>query len=112
GTASHVWTQIYFGQYGWINFEPTSSFSKFNRQIPSGIGGATPGPGTARPGAGAPTPAIPRGEQAPDPNSGNPNGLAGANLLVKAGLGASLLIALLLLCLALALTWWRLLFRG
>ena len=112
GTASHVWTQIYFGQYGWINFEPTSSFSKFNRAFAPGPGGSiTPGPGTAGPG-GTPTAGLgPKGEQGPNFNP-NANGQGGANPLVTAGLGASLFIALLLLCLVLALTWWRLLFRG
>ena len=27
GTDAHMWTQVYFGQYGWINFEPTASFN-------------------------------------------------------------------------------------
>jgi transglutaminase-like putative cysteine protease len=112
GTASHVWTQIYFGQYGWINFEPTSSFSKFNRALAPGTGGnITPGPGTPNPGNGTRVPTVQGGEKSPDFGS-NPTGNGGANLLVTAGLGASLFIALLLLGLALALTWWRLLFRG
>jgi len=113
GTASHVWTQIYFGQYGWVNFEPTSSFSKFNRALAAGPGGnITPGPGTAGPGNGAPTPKG-QNDTSHDlgPGSGQ-SGNASANPLVTAGLGASLFIALLLLCLVLALTWWRLLFRG
>jgi transglutaminase-like putative cysteine protease len=29
--ASHAWTQIYFAKYGWVNFEPTSSFGLFTR---------------------------------------------------------------------------------
>lgn len=111
GTASHVWTQIYFGQYGWINFEPTSSFSKFNRALAAGPGGnLTPGPGTAGPG-GTPVPTVNKGEQGPNFNP-NANGRGGANPFVTVGLGTSLFIALLLLCLVLALTWWRLLFRG
>jgi transglutaminase-like putative cysteine protease len=33
--ASHAWTQIYFAQYGWVNFEPTSSFALFARPVAS-----------------------------------------------------------------------------
>jgi transglutaminase-like putative cysteine protease len=34
-SASHAWTQIYFAKYGWVNFEPTSSFSLFLRPVAS-----------------------------------------------------------------------------
>lgn len=29
GTDAHSWTQIYFADYGWVNFEPTPGFSAF-----------------------------------------------------------------------------------
>ncbi len=41
GTQAHMWTQVYFGKYGWINFEPTASFNKFFRPITLAPG-ATP----------------------------------------------------------------------
>lgn len=33
GSDAHVWTQIYFAGYGWINFEPSPSFSQFPRPL-------------------------------------------------------------------------------
>ncbi len=35
GTDAHAWTQIYFAGYGWINFEPSASFSQFARPLPN-----------------------------------------------------------------------------
>jgi Transglutaminase-like superfamily/TgpA N-terminal domain len=34
GTDAHAWPQIYFAGYGWINFEPSASFSTFSRPLP------------------------------------------------------------------------------
>jgi hypothetical protein len=31
---AHTWVQVYFRGYGWINFEPSASFSQFNRATP------------------------------------------------------------------------------
>ena len=64
-SASHAWTQIYFAKYGWVNFEPTSSFSLFPR--PSALD-ATPTPGAGAGGAGATaTPGLrDRGPRDPD----------------------------------------------
>lgn len=33
GTDAHAWTQVYFAGYGWINFEPSASFSLFTRPL-------------------------------------------------------------------------------
>jgi transglutaminase-like putative cysteine protease len=41
-SASHAWTQIYFAQYGWVNFEPTPSFSLFLRPVASQSATLTP----------------------------------------------------------------------
>jgi hypothetical protein len=35
GTDAHAWTQVYFAGYGWINFEPSASFSPFTRPLPN-----------------------------------------------------------------------------
>ena len=35
GTDAHSWTQIYFAGYGWVNFEPSASFSTFSRPLPN-----------------------------------------------------------------------------
>ncbi len=38
GVDAHSWTQVYFAGYGWINFEPSASFSTFNRPLPNQYG--------------------------------------------------------------------------
>lgn len=43
GTDAHSWTQIYFAGYGWINFEPSASFSSFTRPLPNQFGSGTSG---------------------------------------------------------------------
>jgi hypothetical protein len=111
GTLAHVWPQIYFGsQYGWINFEPTSSFAFFNRGAGSNAGG---GPTAPSPEANStPAPIHPR--------ITGPNGTTGPNtatgpvnsLVVDAGLGFTLAILLTLLGLVFLASWWRLLYRG
>jgi transglutaminase-like putative cysteine protease len=35
GTDAHSWTQVYFADYGWINFEPTPGFSTSSRTLPN-----------------------------------------------------------------------------
>jgi transglutaminase-like putative cysteine protease len=35
GTDAHAWTQVYFAGYGWINFEPSATFSQFTRPLAS-----------------------------------------------------------------------------
>ncbi|HEU5440233.1 MAG TPA: transglutaminaseTgpA domain-containing protein [Ktedonobacterales bacterium] len=110
GTDAHVWTQIYFGKYGWINFEPTSSFATFPRAI-AGSGDNTPTAG----GAGGPTATPVRpilGGKDPGLTGGGGGPAGPSTVLLGAGLGASLLIILLLLAMALFALWWRLLFRG
>lgn len=113
GTQAHVWPQIYFGTYGWINFEPTSSFDPFARAANSGPGGSilpTAG-GNGTGGSARPTPRVAN----PDQNQGGSalNGQQPANpVLIDAGLTASLLIVLLLLVALLFSLWWRLVFRG
>jgi hypothetical protein len=109
GTASHAWTQIYFAKYGWVNFEPTSSFSKFARAVD--LSGATPTAGSTTPGAngnGKASP-TPKDITGPEPIGGG-NGPGGAAFGIA--LGGSIFLLLTLLAAALALIWWRLLFRG
>ena len=33
GVDAHLWTQVYFAGYGWINFEPSLGFSQFTRPL-------------------------------------------------------------------------------
>src|SRR5262249_11540449 len=112
GTQAHVWPQIYFGGYGWMNFEPTASFNKFSRAISTG-NGPTPTPSG---GAGGATPSPDNGQDLPghrEPQGGGVIGAQGVGgALVNVGLALSLLLALALLCLALFMVWWRIVFRG
>lgn len=112
GTQAHVWTQIYFAQYGWVNFEPTASFGKFARSLGTTTGGPTPTAGT--PGAGSRTP-VARGTR--NTELGNQGGSTGKtspinSTVVDVGLGASLFIIIVLICAMIAMIWWRLLYRG
>ncbi len=112
GTQAHAWPQIYFGQYGWINFEPTSSFPLFQRGT-SGNGASTGSP--------VPVPVNPNPRGHPDPTKGHPlgGGASGSKasaqsnpLLVGAGVSATLLLVFALLAAILLSMWWRLLYRG
>ncbi|MFI5272518.1 MAG: DUF3488 and DUF4129 domain-containing transglutaminase family protein [Ktedonobacterales bacterium] len=114
GTDAHVWTQIYFAKYGWVNFEPTSSFVGFLRgsTAPKANGSPTP---VGSPNAQATaTPRCRTAACAAAEGGGGANSKGGGpgNALVGAGLGLSLLIILALLCVFLFSTWWRLLYRG
>jgi transglutaminase-like putative cysteine protease len=115
GSDAHAWTQIYFAQYGWVNFEPSASFPTFSRPLHSisstptntGIGnGPTTNPGINKP--------------HPKPNQ---NGLIGTDVPGGSGGVGGLVIRdvsiLLLILVALILgglfyfnLWWRRLFRG
>lgn len=113
GTQAHVWPQIYFGNYGWVNFEPTSSFDPFARATNNGSSGG-PLPTINPNGPGATAQATLRVKN-PDVNTGGANttGHDQANpVLLDAGLTASLAIVLILLFALLFSIWWRLVFRG
>ncbi|HEY7849924.1 MAG TPA: transglutaminase domain-containing protein, partial [Ktedonobacterales bacterium] len=109
GSQAHTWTQIYFGKYGWINFEPTSSFTPFFRPQTAGTT-ATAGPGATPNTKVTQTPHDSRQRQpgsAVAPQSGIQNsGLAHVGLFV--------FIALLVALIALGILWlwWRSLFRS
>lgn len=111
GTQAHVWTQIYFSGYGWINFEPTSNFNPFSRATGTGTSqGVTPGSVGGTPQATAPG-KDPNNDHISGSNSGTPNG-RGNVVLVDVGLSLSAIILLALLALAFFIVWWRLLYRG
>lgn len=112
GTQAHVWPQIYFAQYGWVNFEPTASFGKFARAAGSGAPGVTPNTGTAGAGSGTPRARSTRNTDLPGSTGSSGKNSAVATTAVDIGLGASLFIIIALLCAVVALTWWRLLYRG
>jgi transglutaminase-like putative cysteine protease len=110
GTQAHMWTQIYFGKYGWINFEPTESFSSFIRPQEAA-------PGTTPGATGTGTVATPKTGKDPnntqDPNIGgkNPNAPQDS-AVVRVGMGLSALILFILLAIIVFLVWWRIKYRG
>jgi transglutaminase-like putative cysteine protease len=111
GLQSHVWTQVYFGQYGWVNFEPTSSFDKFVRTYGNGASGGTAGD-TGATGNTKSKPSSPENNLQNLRNNGSGAGAGGRTALVSAGLSLSALIILGLLALAFFAVWWRRLFQG
>lgn len=109
GTQAHTWTQIYFGKYGWINFEPTATFSPFARALPGAQSSGPQGPSQTP----AATPGTPQHGRTALGGSSTPDSTgigAGAIATVALDLGILVLIALLLAG-GFAL-WWRSLFRN
>jgi transglutaminase-like putative cysteine protease len=47
GTDAHSWVQIYFPNYGWINFDPTPGFTLNNASSPSATATPKPSPSPA-----------------------------------------------------------------
>lgn len=111
GTQAHVWTQIYFAGYGWVNFEPTSSFSTFDRAAASAVGSTTTptvGPGGT---PGARSTATGRKKTETDTTGTGPARQT-SQTLVNVGLSLSALIIAGALAVLLFMAWWRLLYRG
>jgi transglutaminase-like putative cysteine protease len=113
GLQLHVWTQVYFAGYGWINFEPTASYNVFQR----GSGAGAPGAGATAAaqgttGAGGRATATPRGPKLIGPDTGNSAPSATTTALRDIGLTIAFLVALLLLLVAAFVVWWRALYRG
>ncbi|MHB8600159.1 MAG: transglutaminase TgpA family protein [Ktedonobacteraceae bacterium] len=116
GNDAHLWTQIYFAGYGWINFEPSAGFTPFSRPLTSqnntGIGSSLPGSTGG--------PRVTTGKQ----RNENPNGLTNTGgsstsstgqalpLPQQAGLALGALVLLILFGLILFSIWWRRLFSN
>jgi transglutaminase-like putative cysteine protease len=110
GTQAHMWTQIYFGKYGWINFEPTESFNSFLRPQEAAPGSTTGATGTgtvATPKTGK----DPNNVQGPNVGGGNHNAPQDSTV-VRVGVGMSAVILFILLAMIVFLFWWRIKFRG
>ncbi len=116
GSDAHSWTQIYFAGYGWVNFEPSASFSTFARPLHS-TGSSVP---IVPPGNSSPTKNVKK-NSAQDPNLQNDTGpssvisthtdVAGQ---IRQDVGLVLLGLLLLITVGLLYfsIWWRRLYRG
>lgn len=115
GTDAHAWTQVYFAGYGWINFEPSQSFSAFARPVKAN---GTPSTSIDNSGT-TPGGKKPHGLQLP-----NETGSAGANqganssassasqIRTDVGIVLLVLVAIILGGLLYFSLWWRRLFRG
>jgi hypothetical protein len=109
-SASHAWTQIYFAKYGWVNFEPTSSFSLFPR--PSAQD-ATSTPGAGAGGAGATaTPGLRDRGDLGDTPLGPSVGPGSSPVVITTTISLTVVLLLALLSALVGLIWWRSLFRG
>jgi hypothetical protein len=115
GTDAHLWTQIYFAGYGWINFEPSPSFSTFSRPLTSSNGNITVTPGTS----------TGSGKNGKNGRLGLPNetgntstGITGnsgqGQSQIRQDVGIALLALLVIILVGLLYFsfWWRRLFRG
>lgn len=117
GTDAHLWTQIYFAGYGWINFEPSAGFSTFSRplasQFSSGSSGGSPG---SNGGSNTVAPVKPHGATGNSLSGGNNSGQASSSVGLQAsqqaGIAVGALVLLILFCLILFSIWWRRLFRS
>jgi transglutaminase-like putative cysteine protease len=112
GVDAHTWAQIYFAQYGWINFEPTEGFPSVVRPVPSVTPSVTPTTGQDTTPVGSPT--KPKGGlEGPQGGSGsNPLQSQQNELQVRLLLGAGGTLAVLVLLFGATSLWWRRLFRG
>jgi hypothetical protein len=115
GTDAHAWTQVYFAGYGWINFEPSASFSPFARPLPNQFpsGGSITGGGN---GSGANAGLLGRKNLSrPEDVSTGLTGTATTNspvqLRQQVGLAFGSLVLLILFACILFGLWWMRLFR-
>lgn len=116
GTDAHSWVQLYFAGYGWVNFEPSASFSSFVRPLPGSANtasGITPsGQGSI---GGQNNPGRPKHLNMPDAQGSDVTSTPAAlQAQWRQGVSVTLGSILLLVLLGLLLfgIWWHSLFRG
>lgn len=116
GTDAHTWVQIYFAGYGWVNFEPSPSFSSFTRPIASsnGSSGITPGGPGGSSTTGNPNnrPKLPELSSSGDTNGALTAAQEQAQLRQDIGLALAGLILLILSGVIFFGIWWRRLYQG
>ena len=117
GTDAHSWVQVYFADYGWINFEPSASFATFVRPLPNQFSASGKNSGTSGAnGGGAVVPPSLRGRvgrNGLDDSSSTASNAATTQVQVRQQIGTALgsIVLLLLFATLLFLLWWRRLFR-
>jgi len=115
GTDAHAWTQIYFAGYGWVNFEPSATFSTFSRPIKaSGTPGTTVSPsGSNTTGTKLHNPNEPQDTGLSDPGLAGTGGSSTASQIRQSvGIVLLILVGFILVGLVYFGIWWRRLFRG
>ncbi len=114
GVDAHAWTQVYFAGYGWINFEPSATFSLFSR--PATTSNTSPIPvnpsGASTPGKNKLHNLLPQetGSGSGSTTNGSASGIN--QLRLDVGIVLLVLIVLILGGLLYFRLWWRRLFRG
>ncbi|GAC1628211.1 MAG: hypothetical protein NVS4B11_26010 [Ktedonobacteraceae bacterium] len=119
GTDAHSWTQVYFAGYGWINFEPSASFSTFNRPLPNQYSASGPDGGIngVNGGGSVTTPStrgrIQRRSLDDSSSAGGSISAAQAQVQLRQQVGTALgsVVLLVLFGGLLFMLWWRRLFR-
>jgi transglutaminase-like putative cysteine protease len=110
---AHAWVEVYFPQYGWIEFEPTPSQAPIFRVDSEAIGGGSPGGDSGTSGSGTP---IDRGDKdLPNDNTADGSGFGSDVVSAVQNFDPRPLAALigaLLLLLLLAFVRFQLRFRG
>jgi transglutaminase-like putative cysteine protease len=111
GTDLHVWTQVYFAGYGWINFEPTATFSPFARALPTTT--SSEATATAQSGGGTGTRLTPTPKFFdPTQDVGGISPTQKNSPWVAVGFSLGFLLLLLVLVASGFLLWWRAAYRG
>jgi transglutaminase-like putative cysteine protease len=115
GTDAHAWTQVYFAGYGWINFEPSATFSAFARPLKAnGTPGTSVAPGGSNGSNGRNNHQnLPQesGSTGFDQAGGNASG-AGDQIRTDVGIVLLALVIFIFAGLIYFTFWWRRLFRG
>jgi Transglutaminase-like superfamily/TgpA N-terminal domain len=115
GTDAHSWTQVYFAGYGWVNFEPSASFTSFTRPTTNQF---LPGTSAIVPTGGV-SPSVGKNHklgknELPDLGGSTSTGTQGqfaTQLGQQASIAFGGVVLLLLFSLLLFSIWWRRLFR-
>ncbi len=114
GIDSHAWTQVYFAGYGWINFEPTASFSTFERPLTPSNGASNSTPNS--PGSNRAITDREKGLLAGNDSSGsstsNTGNSGGSQIRMDVGVVLLALVVIILGGLLYFNLWWRRLFQG